>query len=38
MKAEMPRAPLSAASVRAMTVKMPASGALVMKRLVPFRT
>ncbi len=38
MNAEMPRAPSIEESVRAITVKMPASGALVMKRLVPFST
>ena len=38
MKAEMPPAPLSSGSVRAISVKMPACGALVMKRLVPLTT
>ena len=37
-KAEIAAAPVAVGSVRAMTVKMPASGALVMKRLVPFST
>jgi hypothetical protein len=37
-KAEMPRGPFSAGSVRAITVNSPASGALVMYRLVPFST
>src|SRR5258708_2683375 len=37
-KAEMPPAPLFSGSVRAITVNRDASGALVMKRLVPFST
>ncbi|MNE79948.1 hypothetical protein D3C80_1764780 [compost metagenome] len=38
MKAETPPAPLLAASVRAISVNMPAWGALVMKRLLPLTT
>jgi hypothetical protein len=38
MNAEIPAAPESGTPVRAITVKIPASGALVMKRFVPFKT
>ncbi len=38
MKALMPAAPEPSGPVRASTVKTPASGALVMNRLVPFST
>jgi len=36
--AEMPPDPLSSGLVRAISVKMPACGALVMKRLLPLTT